>query len=78
VYWRLREANQSQANLLKVDLSGASVGHANIHRAKVATNYELEQQAASLKGATMPNDEKSKDCNESEARGKDEENAGPS
>jgi hypothetical protein len=49
-------ANLSGADLLGADLSGADLSYA-----RGFTDEELEQQAASLKGATMPNGQKYED-----------------
>ena len=63
----LRDANLSDANLRDatlrplVDLSAANLNNANLSGVKGITNEELDQQAASLKGATMPNGQKYKD-----------------
>jgi uncharacterized protein YjbI with pentapeptide repeats len=60
----LRGANLSSANLRYADLSGAYLRKANLSDANLSnadlsgaegiTNEELEQQAASLEGATLP------------------------
>jgi uncharacterized protein YjbI with pentapeptide repeats len=47
----LSDSNLSDANLTSADLSNA----------EGITNKELQQQAASLKGATMPNGQKYED-----------------
>jgi Pentapeptide repeats (8 copies) len=61
----LRGAYLSGADLIGADLSGA-VGF---------TNEELEQQAKTLKGATMPNGQKYEDwLKDKENRGEDEKN----
>jgi uncharacterized protein YjbI with pentapeptide repeats len=46
------------ALLNKADLSGADLYKANLNNAQGITNEELEQQAASLEGATMPDGQK--------------------
>jgi uncharacterized protein YjbI with pentapeptide repeats len=66
----LSDANLFEADLDSADLSGANLfvaalGRANLQSADLSgadlrgargvTNEQLEQQAASLKGATMPN-----------------------
>jgi uncharacterized protein YjbI with pentapeptide repeats len=51
----LYQANLSEANLSRADLSRADLSRANLSDAQGITNEELEQQADSLKGATMPN-----------------------
>src|SRR5215212_9274418 len=50
----LREADLSGANLSRANLSGADLSRADLNNAQGITNEELEQQAASLEGATMP------------------------
>jgi hypothetical protein len=52
----LRRANLTDAMLTKANLTGA-----DLSRAKGITNKELEQQASSLEGATMPNGQKYED-----------------
>jgi uncharacterized protein YjbI with pentapeptide repeats len=47
-------ANLSRADLLGADLLGADLSGANLKDAKNITTEELEMQAKSLKGATMP------------------------
>ena len=51
-------ANLSNASLNNADLSNADLSDADLSGAKGITNEELELQAASLKGATMPNGSK--------------------
>jgi uncharacterized protein YjbI with pentapeptide repeats len=51
----LKPTNLSGAILEGTDLSGANLAYANLYGAKGVTNEELERQANSLKGATMPN-----------------------
>jgi uncharacterized protein YjbI with pentapeptide repeats len=51
-------ANLSDAILVKANLSGAVLDSANLSGAEGITNEELEQQAASLEGAIMPNAQK--------------------
>ena len=67
----LREANLGVANLGVADLSGA-----DLSGAKGITNEELvDQQAASLEGATMPNGQKYEEwLKDKKAQGKDEKN----
>jgi uncharacterized protein YjbI with pentapeptide repeats len=66
----LRGADLTRANLTDADLSGADLSGAT-----AITNEELEQQAASLKGATMPNGQKYEDwLKDKKAQGKDEKN----
>jgi uncharacterized protein YjbI with pentapeptide repeats len=64
----LREANLSDANLRNADLSGANLRNANLSGAQSITSEELEQQAASLEGATMPNGQKYEDWFKSKDR----------
>jgi uncharacterized protein YjbI with pentapeptide repeats/cell division protein FtsB len=51
-------ANLSDAVLVKANLRGAVLDNANLSGAEGITNEELEQQADSLEGATMPNAQK--------------------
>src|SRR5215203_3380787 len=51
----LVKAKLSGAVLVKAKLSGAVLNKANLNGAEGITNEELEQQAKSLEGATMPN-----------------------
>jgi uncharacterized protein YjbI with pentapeptide repeats len=57
----LRDANLSGADLSFAVLSGANLRHAHLSGAVGITNEELDQQAISLEGATMPNDQKYED-----------------
>jgi uncharacterized protein YjbI with pentapeptide repeats len=50
----LSKAQLQEADLTRADLSGADLSQANLHNAKNITTEELENQAKSLKGATMP------------------------
>jgi hypothetical protein len=69
-------ADLSGAKLHDADLSGADLSGANFTDAEGVTNEELELQADSLKGATMPNGQKYEDwLKDREGRGKDVENA---
>jgi hypothetical protein len=54
----LRDVRLSYANLRYANLSDAKLNDAILHAASGITNEELEQQAASLEGATMPNGQK--------------------
>jgi uncharacterized protein YjbI with pentapeptide repeats len=89
----LREADLSHAYLLFADLSGADLSGANLSGAHLreadlretnmqgargVTNDELEQQVASLEGATMPNGQKYEEWLKSKGRGEDGRNSGPS
>ena len=64
------------AYLRGADLKGADLIEADLSGAEGITNEELEQQAASLEGATMPNGQKYEDWIKS--RGEDGENSGSS
>jgi hypothetical protein len=90
---KLRMAKLSGADLSRTDLSGADLSNAalsladlsnaNLYRADLTsadgiTNEELEQQAASLEGATMPNGQKYEDWLKSKGRAEDGENRGSS
>ena len=50
----LYSANLSGANLAGADLTDADLGGANLKGAKYITVEQLEKQAKSLKGTTMP------------------------
>jgi uncharacterized protein YjbI with pentapeptide repeats len=59
----LIKAHLSGANLIEANLSGALLVKANLNEANLSgaagiTNEELEQQASSLEGATMPDGSK--------------------
>jgi uncharacterized protein YjbI with pentapeptide repeats len=72
----LSGANLSGADLYDVDLSDADLSDADLSEAKYITPEELEQQAATLEGATMPNGQKYEDWLKSKGRGEDEQNSG--
>jgi uncharacterized protein YjbI with pentapeptide repeats len=57
----LSRANLSYASLIRADLSRAVLAEADLRGAKGVTNEQLEQQARSLEGATMPNGQKYED-----------------
>jgi uncharacterized protein YjbI with pentapeptide repeats len=57
----LREAYLTGANLGGVDLREADLREADLSGATGVTNEDLEQQARSLEGATMPNGQKYED-----------------
>ncbi len=59
-------------------MTHADLRGANLSEALGITNEELEQQAASLEGATMPNGQKYEDWLKSKGRGADGENGGAS
>ena len=51
----LRETDLTRADLRKVDLRGADLSRADLRGTEGVTEDELRTQAASFKGATMPN-----------------------
>ena len=67
----LSEADLSEAALIKADLRGANLTFANLNDSELTdahlggaegiTNEELEQQAETLEGTTMPNGQKYED-----------------
>jgi uncharacterized protein YjbI with pentapeptide repeats len=66
-------ADLSDADLSDADLSDAKFSDADLRGARGVTNEELEQQAASLEGATMPNGQKYEEwLKDREKRQKDE------
>jgi hypothetical protein len=67
----LSGADLSDAELSFADLSDANLSGANLRGAEIITNEKLEQQAASLKGATMPNGQKHGEWLKSKGSGKD-------
>jgi Pentapeptide repeats (8 copies) len=70
-YADLYKADLGVANQSGADLSDANLSSANLNRAEGITNEELEQQAASLAGATMPDGQKYEDWLKSKDRGED-------
>jgi len=71
----LRGADLREADLKGVDLSGADLRETNLSGATGLTNEELDQQAASLEGVTMPNGQKYEEwLKDKKAQGKDEKN----
>jgi uncharacterized protein YjbI with pentapeptide repeats len=84
----LSGANLSDAKLIGADLGGAVLDNANLSNALLEnanlggadgiTNEELEQQAASLEGADMPNGQTYEDWLKSELRNEDGKNDGSS
>ena len=69
----LRSADLSDADLLNADLSDAVLSSA-----QGITNEELEQQAATLEGAIMPDGQKYEDWLKSKDREGNGENSGTS
>jgi cell division protein FtsB len=67
----LPNADLSGASLIGADLSGAVLDNANLSGAEGITNEQLEQQAASLEGAKMPNGQKHEDWLKSKVREED-------
>jgi hypothetical protein len=76
-YAILWDANLSDAELLNAELLNAELLNADLSGAEGITNEELDQQAASLEGATMPDGQKYEDWLKSKGRGEGE-NSGPS
>jgi uncharacterized protein YjbI with pentapeptide repeats len=72
----LRGALLVEANLRNANLDGANLSGAYLGSAEGITNEELEQQAGSLEGATMPNGQKYEAWLKD--RGEDGENGSPS
>jgi hypothetical protein len=64
-------ANLSYADLSGANLVGADLSRADLSGAAGITNEELDQQAGSLEGATMPTGPKYEDWIKSNDRGKD-------
>jgi uncharacterized protein YjbI with pentapeptide repeats len=62
----VRLANLLQANLSEADLRGA-----NLSYARDITGEQLEKQAKTLEGATMPNEQKYEDWLKDRARDKE-------
>jgi len=54
----LHRADLREADLREADLRNASLGDAKLGDARGVTNEELDQQAETLEGATMPNGQK--------------------
>jgi uncharacterized protein YjbI with pentapeptide repeats len=73
----LNEASLSGADLSGADLSGASLGARLLFEATLYPNEQLEQQAKSLKGATMPDGQKYEDWLKSKGRREYGENSSP-
>jgi hypothetical protein len=73
----LSVADLSGATLTSADLSFADLSGADLSVARGVTNEELDQQALSLEGATMPDGQKYEDwLKDKKAQGKDEKNEG--
>jgi hypothetical protein len=68
----LSEAGLHRAILSDADLSDADLSEAHLTDASGITNEELEQQAESLEGATMPNGQKYEDWLKSKGSGENE------
>src|SRR5215204_5013424 len=60
----LTGANLTDANLTDANLEGVDLTSANLSRALGITGRQLEEQTASLEGATMPNGQKYEDWKE--------------
>jgi uncharacterized protein YjbI with pentapeptide repeats len=72
-YADLSDADLTNTNLgNNTDLGGADLSGADLSGAEGITNEELEQQAASLKGATMPNGQKYEDWLKDRESGKED------
>src|SRR5215204_2663157 len=67
----LRGANLSGAHLRRAMLIGARLSRTQLADAYGVTNAQLEQQADSLEGATMPNGQKYEDWLKSKGSGED-------
>jgi uncharacterized protein YjbI with pentapeptide repeats len=65
----LSDANLHRATLSDADLSDADLSNAHLTDASGITNDELEQQAETLEGATMPNGQKYEDWLKSKGKG---------
>jgi uncharacterized protein YjbI with pentapeptide repeats len=71
-------ATLKYADLSGARLKGANLSDANLNDASGITNEELEQQAASLEGATMPNGQKYEEWLKSKGSEEGGENSGTS
>jgi hypothetical protein len=71
---RLDGVDLRGANLTGANLSGTTLTRADLEDALGFTSEELEQQAASLEGATMPNGQKYEEWLKSKDSGKGREN----
>jgi uncharacterized protein YjbI with pentapeptide repeats len=72
----LEYADLRKANLSDTDLSDTNLGGADLAEADGITNEELDQQARSLEGATMPNGQKYEVWLKNKNREEGEENHG--
>jgi uncharacterized protein YjbI with pentapeptide repeats len=71
----LERADLREATLGSASFTGANLSGADLRDAEGITNEELEQQAESLEGATMPNGQKYEEwLQDKKAQGKDVEN----
>jgi len=71
----LRNAHLEEANLQEVNLSGTDLSQESYRRMSEEGVKRLTRQAASLKGATMPNGQKYEEwLKDKKAQGKDEKN----
>ena len=73
----LRSANLSLTLLLGANLANTNLTEADLTDAMRVTNEELQQQAASLEGATMPDGQKDEDWLKSKGCAEDGGNSGP-
>jgi uncharacterized protein YjbI with pentapeptide repeats len=65
------------AEPIGVNLSDADLSGANLSGVKGPTSAQLEEQVRSLKGATLPNDQKYEDWLKSKDRSEGEEDSSP-
>jgi Pentapeptide repeats (8 copies) len=78
IYTDLSGADLENADLSGVHLHAADFRRADLRGAIGITNEELEQQAISLEGATMPNGQKYEEWLNNKDRGEEGENSGTS
>ena len=74
----ISEEIKEVTDLTGADLTGTDLKEANLYFAQGVTNEQLQQQAESLEGATMPDGQKYEEWLESKGRGEDGENGSPS
>ncbi len=75
----LSHAALQSADLSGADLTDADLTDADLHGARGVTEEQLEEQAESLEGATMPNGQNYEEwLKDEEGGGDDGENSGPS